>query len=74
MEVRKLTTKIDKSGCLNLSIPTQLADAEVNVVIVLNPVTSVEKPQFKYDFSDLVGQLTWKGDPVAMQRNLRDEW
>ncbi|MGK7871872.1 MAG: hypothetical protein AB4426_00670 [Xenococcaceae cyanobacterium] len=29
---------------------------------------------FKYDFSDLVGQLTWHGDAVAMQRNLRNEW
>ena len=74
MEVLKLTTKIDESGCLNLSIPTQLADAEVNVVIVMNPVKSSEKSQFTYDFSDLAGQLTWKGDAVAMQRNLRDEW
>ena len=74
MEVLKLTTKIDESGCLNLSIPTQLADAEVNVVIVMNPVISSEKSQFKYDFSDLVGKLTWKEDAVAMQRNLRDEW
>ncbi|MDJ0900495.1 MAG: hypothetical protein QNJ55_16970 [Xenococcus sp. MO_188.B8] len=74
MEVLKFTTKIDESGCLNLCIPTQLADAEVNVVIVMTPVTSSEKSQFKYDFSDLVGQLTWKGDAVAMQRNFRDEW
>ncbi len=74
MEVLKLSTKIDESGCLNLSIPTPLVDTEVDIVIVVNPVQSVDKPQFKYDFSDLVGQLTWKGDAVAMQRNLRDEW
>lgn len=74
MEVLQLTTKIDESGCLSLSIPTQLADAEVDVVIVVNPVKSVEKSKLKYDFSDLVGRLTWKGDAVAMQRNLRDEW
>jgi hypothetical protein len=74
LEVLKLTTKTDESGCLNLKIPTQLAAVEVNVVIVLNPVSSVEKLPFKYDFSDLVGQLTWQGDAVAMQRNLRDEW
>ena len=66
MEVLKLTTKIDESGCLNLIIPTQLADAEVNVVIVMNPVKSSKKSQFKYNFSDLVGQLTWKGDAVAI--------
>lgn len=28
----------------------------------------------KYDFSDLVGQLSWRGDAVAMQQDLRNEW
>ncbi|MEH1778708.1 MAG: hypothetical protein V7K67_00445 [Nostoc sp.] len=74
MEVLKLTTKIDESGYLNLKIPTQLAVMEVDVVVVLNPVSSEEKQQPSYDFSDLVGRLTWRGDVVAMQRNLRDEW
>jgi hypothetical protein len=74
MDVVKLTAKTDESGCLNLKIPTHLATAEVNVVIVLNPVSSVEQPLVKYDFSDLVGQLAWQGDAVAMQRRLRDEW
>lgn len=27
-----------------------------------------------YDFSDLAGKLEWKGDAVAQQRLLRDEW
>ena len=74
MEVLKLTAKTDESGCLNLNIPTQLTSVEVNIVVVLNPVTSVEKQQLKYDFSDLVGRLTFEGDAVAMQRTLRDEW
>lgn len=33
--------------------------------VVVNP---------NYDFSDLVGKLEWKGDAVAEQRRLRDEW
>lgn len=74
MEVLKLTTKTDESGCLNLNVSTQLRAVEVNVVLVLNPVSSVEKQQFKYDFSDLVGRLALQGDAVAMQRTLRDEW
>lgn len=74
MEVLKLTTKTDESGYLNLNIPTQLTAVEVNVVVVLNPVSSAEKPQPKYDFSDLAGRLTWRGDAVTMQRTLRDEW
>lgn len=74
MEVLKLTNKIDESGYLNLNIPTQLAAVEVNIVVVLNPVSSESKQQPSYDLSDLVGRLTWQGDAVAMQRNLRDEW
>ncbi len=74
MEVVKLTTKTDESGCLNLNISTHLRAVEVNVVLVLNPVVSGEKQELKYDFYDLVGQLAFEGDAVAMQRNLRNEW
>ena len=28
----------------------------------------------QYDFSDLVGKLSWSGDAVAEQKRLRDEW
>ncbi|MBI2355146.1 MAG: hypothetical protein HYV06_08975 [Deltaproteobacteria bacterium] len=27
-----------------------------------------------YRFSDLCGKLSWKGDAVATQRKMRDEW
>ncbi len=74
MEVLKLTTTIDESGYLNLNIPTQLAAGEVNIVVVLNPVSSEGKQKSSYDFSDLVGRLTWQGDALIMQRTLRDEW
>lgn len=30
--------------------------------------------QGSYDFSDLIGQLTWRGDPLAEQKRIRDEW
>lgn len=74
MEVLKLTTTIDESGYLHLKIPTQLAAVEVDLVVVLNPISSEEKQKPKYDFADLAGRLTWQGDAVAMQRTLRDEW
>ncbi len=74
MEVLKLTAMVDESGYLNLSIPTQLATVEVNVVVVLNPVSSQGKQKCRYNFSDLVGRLSWKGDAVATQRTLRNEW
>jgi hypothetical protein len=32
------------------------------------------KEHDSYRFSDLCGTLNWKGDAVAVQRSLRDEW
>lgn len=74
MEVLKLTTAIDELGYLHLNIPRRLAAVEVNVVVVLNPVSLDGKQKASYQFSDLAGRLTWQGDAVAIQRNLRDEW
>ena len=28
----------------------------------------------RYDFSDLTGRLQWRGDAIAEQRRLRNEW
>lgn len=47
---------------------------EREISVVLNPVSSDGKQKSSYDFSDLLGRLTWQGDAVTMQRNLRDEW
>lgn len=47
---------------------------EREILVVVNPVSSDEKQKISYNFSDLVGRLTWQGDAVKMQRNLRDEW
>ena len=47
---------------------------EREVLVVLNPSSSKVEQKSSYDFSDLVGRLTWQGDAVIMQRNLRDEW
>jgi hypothetical protein len=74
MEVLKLTTMVDESGYLHLNIPTQLAAIEVDIVVVLNPIAPQGKQKPSYDFSDLVGRLTWQGDALATQRTLRDEW
>lgn len=46
---------------------------ERETLVALNPVSS-EGHKARYDFSDLVGRLSWQGDAVTMQRNLRDEW
>lgn len=35
---------------------------------------NVAKEAINYRFSDLCGKLSWKGDAVAAQRSMRDEW
>jgi hypothetical protein len=72
MEVLQITTIVDQSGHLNLKIPTKILPGQVNLVLVINPV--IEARNSRYDFSDLVGRLTWKGDSLSIQRSLRDEW
>ena len=41
---------------------------------LLSRRTSTGKPDVSYRFSDLCGVISWKGDAVAAQRSLRDEW
>ena len=36
--------------------------------------TTTNKPEASYKFTDLCGTVNWKGDAVAAQRSLRDEW
>ncbi|MEM7760988.1 MAG: hypothetical protein AAF298_23090 [Cyanobacteria bacterium P01_A01_bin.40] len=76
MEVLKLTSKIDESGQLNISLPTNLSAGEVDLVVIVNPVTEKSSSPIKnnYDFSNLAGKLSWQGDAVETQRKLRDEW
>jgi hypothetical protein len=41
---------------------------------LLSRQTSIKKTAVTYRFSDLCGTMNWKGDAVAAQRSLRDEW
>jgi hypothetical protein len=41
---------------------------------LLTRKTTTKKADLSYRFSDLCGTLSWKGDAVAAQRSLRDEW
>jgi hypothetical protein len=74
MEVLQLTTTVNATGHVILDIPTQLPPGAVNIVLVLNPVPTPQPSSPNYDFSDLVGRLTWQGNAVETQRALRDEW
>ncbi|MBA4197297.1 MAG: hypothetical protein C0459_07045 [Chitinophaga sp.] len=60
------------SGSITVELPEEYNDKKVEVIVL--PLEVEELPKKKYDFSDLVGKLEWKGDAVAEQRRLRDEW
>ncbi len=46
----------------------------VQVVRAEGTLPNNQQPKPRYDFSDLTGQLEWKGDAIAEQRRLRNEW
>ncbi len=55
--------------------PVCLPDSRVLVVVETSDAPLVPPPQSgKYDLRDLVGQLSWRGDAVAAQREQRDAW
>jgi hypothetical protein len=69
MELRR---RLDSDGHLRLDVPVAPASAEIDIVLVINPLPGQPGPG--YDFSDLVGRLEWRGNAVEEQRKLRDEW
>jgi len=73
MEVLKTIGKIDPDGHLRLDLMTALPEGKVDLLLVIDPA-SKDTEETKYDFSDLVGKLSWKGNAVIIQRELRNEW
>jgi hypothetical protein len=73
MQVVKVKGEVDSDGTLRLSLPTQLPSGPVEAVVVVGSPSTVSNGH-NYDFTNLAGKLIWKGDPVAAQRKLRDEW
>lgn len=73
MQSITLTGKIDADGHLRLDVPTLFVSGE-DVEIIIHPIRTGQNSPQRYDFSDLAGTLSWQGDPVMVQRSLRDEW
>jgi len=73
MEMLKMRSQTGASGFLKVDLPTNIKESDVEVVIVINPVRKNIEEQ-RYDFSDLAGKLDWRGDALAVQTGLRDEW
>lgn len=59
---------VQNNGHVLLDIPTKYKNSDVEVLVVINPIKK------KYSFSDIIGKLEWKGEPVKEQRKIRNEW
>ncbi len=61
-------------------MPAEILQQVVSLLEVLQqtlsspPESDTQPTKKKYDFSDLAGQLEWKGNALQTQRALRDEW
>ena len=73
MEVLKAVGKIDSDGHLRLDLMTNLPEGKIDLILIINS-TPKDDNEKKYNFSDLLGKLSWKGNAVAIQRELRNEW
>jgi hypothetical protein len=65
--------EINGSQLTWLDTPPQMLSHQ-RVVITLASSKPTAQPSHRYDFSDLVGRLKWRGDAVAEQRAIRNEW
>ena len=72
MQVVKTKGKVGKDGRLRLDVPVELPVGSVELVLVLG--VPPEPDGSKYNFTGVVGKLTWQGDAVEEQRKPRDEW
>lgn len=68
MMTLEIRTRLDQYGHLRLDVPLANPQQDVDVVLV---VQSSEPRKTSYDFGDLVGRLTWRGDAVTAQNDLR---
>ena len=66
--------KIIEHATNPLTVEIELPEAYQNKKVKITVTPLEEETPKKYDFSDLVGKLQWKGDALAEQRKLRDEW
>lgn len=64
----------NSSNSITIDLPEEYINKKIEVLILPIEENAEQLPKKKYDFSDLIGKLQWKGDALAEQRKLRDEW
>ena len=72
MDVLKCKGTVDASGHISLDGKFPFQPGNVDVVLIVQP--EEKNGSNRYDFSDIAGKLTWKGDALSAQKQLRNEW
>lgn len=57
---------------LTIELPEDYNNRKVEVIVL--SLEDKEETEKKYDFSKYFGKMDWKGDALAEQKKLRDEW
>jgi IS30 family transposase len=70
MEAIKAIAKKTKTGKYKIDLPINNNADEVEVMVIVEQ----KKTKSKKTLADFAGKLHWKGDAVAYQKMLRDEW
>jgi len=60
---------------LDLSLPDSIPVGQADVLVVLSPAREDKAHQsIRHLAGSLAGSATFVGDPVALQKAIRDEW
>lgn len=62
------------SNSITIDLPDEYINKKIEVLILPLEENAEQTNKPKYNFSDFYGKLQWKGDALAEQRKLRDEW
>jgi hypothetical protein len=71
--LKSYSAEIDGSQLIWIDAPPKSLKRQPVLVVIENSAAQVASPK-PYDFTDLVGRLTWQGDALAAQRTQRDAW
>ena len=74
MTTLQIHAKADAQGTFHLELPGFSHGSEADLTIIVTEPPSAPNAASVGRFSRFCGALKFDGDPVAMQRELRDEW
>lgn len=73
MTTLRTSAQFNADGRLHVDVPTKLPPGQIEVLLVIGADRTKDVGR-GYDFSDIAGMLSWRGDAMAVQRNIRNEW